>query len=278
VIKKLCRLAVKSYHFNEPKSRHLSAHVIRTCDQASHETVVAFANSLPDEELRDFEDFIQIYIPHLRFRNVTVSVPPFNVKGASLWRNRISEIANHARGDEWNKIRPLIFEELNKALLSAKGVDPTLRLVQSIVSLRGCDDFDRFLPGLVMAAGDDAGHIAESIVRDIIRSIPLKTVFDRLHGLFQSEFPALPLRVIQMETKIIANADVAACGESVSQIVNALKPVLRSSVPEVRRSAVLCFVQLYQKLGKEVMDHHLVTLSRSSQELILLYCAKLQIL
>jgi hypothetical protein len=252
----------------------MSAYIIRHCDQMAHETVLAFGNSLPDDQLRDFEDFIQVYIPNLTFRNVTISVPPFNLKGAALWRNRISEIANHARIDKWNRIRPLVFEELNKALVSKTGIDPTLRLIQSIIGFRGCDDFEHFLPGLVLAAANDTSHVSEAILNSIVQSIPVTKVLDALHASVASEQTELSLRAIQVETKILVGWTVVGLRPCLSQITTALEPVFRSSIPELRRAAVLCFVQLYQQLGKEIMDRYLGALPKASQELVLIYCAR----
>ena len=275
LITKLCRLAQASYNMFEVRSRHLSARIIRRCDTIDHAAVLEFGNSLPDNQLRDFEQFIKAYIPELTFRNVVIEVPPFNVKGDSLWRNRIAQIANNASLEEWKLVRQKVLAELNLALLSKKSLDPTLRLIQTIFSFRGCDDYDRILPGLIVTAKDDVSKIGESLLTSILRAVPVQDVISAIQPLIEpNNSPETSKNAIDTETRILATVPPELLQQSVSTVVAGLKTAMENPAPEVRRSAVYCFVELYKILGKGTMDAHLSCLSRAHQELVLIFCAK----
>ena len=275
MITNLCRLSASSYNLFEVRSRHLSARIIKRCDSLDHAAVIEFGNSLPDAQLRDFEQFIKVYIPELAFRSVVIEVAPFNVKGASLWRNRISQIASNASFEEWKIIRGKVMTELNNALMSRKGLDPTLRLIQTIFSLRGCDEYERILPGLVVTAKDDVSKIGEDILSTILRACPITGVLDALQTLVSARDSVETAKnAIDAECRIMATVPSELLRGAVPTVVTGLKVAMENTAPEVRRSAVYCFVQLYKIFGKEFMDPHLSCLSRAHQEIVLIFCAK----
>lgn len=274
ICQKLIMLAFRSHNIGDGRNKRTAAQIIQKVNDVNSGAVSRFADSLRDQQLRLFEQFIHPFIPELSFRTLTAEVPCFNPTSPVIWRKKIDQLVQDTSDDnEWNEIRPKVFAELNEALNGQTDVESVLRLTKQILSTRGCDDFNRLMSGL-MRSSKNYSNLVSDVLDIITQNADPAEVFSALQPQILSTDVDVCKASIALETKLIIKFSTEDVRQSVSQMISALTKSFESTLPVVRKSVVLCFVELYVKLGKDVMDRHTSHLSRGQQKLIVIYYDK----
>lgn len=277
LIKHLCSLAFKCYNTKPIKSTHVSGFVIKKLADFSFESVIEFGNGLTDNELREFRDFATMYAKNLTFRNIKIEIPPFNDKKVIEWQRKIEDIIQKATFDDWNLMKIPLFNELNKALLSFSEVDRTLRLIQSVFSFYGISEYQYLLPGLIT----NKCHISDDILTDIVENSKddIEDFIFNLQPFVEDEAFAQNALKIQLAVfKRIASYNKDSLFNCIDKITYSLNISIQSQKIEVRQASVLCYVELFAIFGKSEMINYISTLPKASRDIILVVCAKKNVL
>ena len=273
----MCSLAFKCYNTKPIKSTHVSGFVIKKLADFSFESVIEFGNGLTDNELREFRDFATMYAKDLTFRNIKIEIPPFNDKKVIEWQRKIEDIIQKATFDDWNLMKIPLFNELNKALLSFSEVDRTLRLIQSVFSFYGISEYQYLLPGLIT----NKCHISDDILTDIVENSKddIEDFIFNLQPFVEDEAFAQNALKIQLAVfKRIASYNKDSLFNCIDKITYSLNISIQSQKIEVRQASVLCYVELFAFFGKSEMINYISTLPKVSRDIILVVCAKKNVL
>ncbi|OHT13819.1 hypothetical protein TRFO_15941 [Tritrichomonas foetus] len=274
MIKHLCLLVYKCYNLKPVKSMHLGGFIIRRFASISKDSVLEFGNDLSDKDLREFSDFVSMYVHDLHFRNVMIDVPQFNPKKIIDWQRQIEEITRNISFEDWSVSRDRIFEALNDALFSMKEVDRTLRITQALFSFHGFTGYQKVLPGILF----NKCSISNDIIFDLIENsdVDIDEFIKSLQQFIENE--KYSKNAIDIQTKVIKRISKVDILRNLEKIVFSLQTSIKMQQIEIRKSSVVCFAELFSIFGKETMIKYLTTMSKSNRELIILYCTKKNII
>ena len=274
ICQKLLMLAFRCYNLGTIKNRHTAARIVQSVNDANSGAITRFANALRDQQLRQFEEFISPYIPDLRLRTVTTEVPRFNPKSPVSWRRRLQNVVEATRDDaDWEDVRPKVLAELNESLLERK--DPSaLDLAYSILTNRGFEDFERILPGVLVNSRGETAKSADMVLTAIVRNCDPADVFTAIQPLIVRSDGDMVRAALGFQTRLISMIDAKQVAIVMPSMITGLTKSFEAELPEVRKAVVLCFVELYAKLGKELMDRHTSHLSKGQQKLIAIYLSR----
>jgi hypothetical protein len=190
------------------------------------------------------------------------------------WRRRIRTIVDEATtAKDWNKLRPTVFQEINQSLIERP--DSTmLDLLQEIFRMKGLDDFAIVLPGLLSTARTSISKQTDAILLFVTQNADMFDLFAALQPHVPSGDPDLSRAAIALQTKLISPLEATELLQLVPSMVTSLSQAFESELPEIRKAVVLCFVELYAKLGKGLMDRHTTHLSKGQQRLIAIYLSR----
>ena len=274
VCQKLLMLAFRCHNLGTIKNRHTAARIVQSVNDANSGAITRFADSLRDQQLRQFEEFISPYIPDLRFRTMTAEVPRFNPKSPVSWRRRIQNVVEATRDEAaWDEVRPKVLAELNESLLERK--DPSaLDLAYNILTTRGFEDFERILPGVLINSRGETARAADMVLTAIVRNCDPSDVFTAIQPLIARSDGDMVRAALGFQTRLISMIDARQVAVIMPSMITGLTKSFEAELPEVRKAVVLCFVELYAKVGKELMDRHTSHLSKGQQKLIAIYLSR----
>ena len=282
--KYLCKIAFSCYNIKPIKSMHMSGFIIKKLFKISPEAVIDMGNSLDDQNLKEFSDFASIYIPNVKFRSILIKIPQIESYNSNIieWQRKIEEIARNMKHEYWESNRIPLYTEINKALILQKDGDPdrTLRVIQSLFSFYGFNDFQSVLVGLI---ANIRSEIAQDIFFEIIdnlnnKSINIDDFLTALQPLIENESYARDS--IDIESKVfkkISNPEEIVIA-NIDKMVESLRIALQMNKIEIRKAAVSCFSEFFKILGKDLMMKYIAILPKANRDLILLYCAKKNII
>lgn len=262
-------------HFQSSKIQNVcqnTAHVFMRVDEVNHMAVKQFCESLSGKERRDFEAFTREHVPESAFEPVMIDVPKFDPKAAASFRHKIAEIVKKVSDREWPEIRGQVYSEVSDSLFYDGNTKPSLIMIARILETKGVREFHKLLPGLLhQIKGEHRQHV-DNILLSLLQETGIKEFVTALQSQILSADISIAQAALDLITRLIANGV-----DDVASILPSLFPVLQkvflSEAPEVRKSVVLCFVEM-KVASPEDVDPYLSQLSKSQQRLISVYYSR----
>jgi hypothetical protein len=256
------------------KDRHGAARIIQKVYEENPESLRGLSESLDAGQLEGFEQFLASYLPSVQLRSPLPDVPQFNPGSPVTWRRKIRRIVDEATtAKDWNKLRPMVFQQINQSLIERPD-STVLELLQTIFRMKGLDDFAIVLPGLLGTARTSIAKQTDAVLLYIMQNAGMFDLFAALQPHVPSGDPDLSRAAIALQTKLISPLEATELLQLVPSIITSLSQAFESELPEIRKAVVLCFVELYAKLGKGLMDRHTTHLSKGQQRLIAIYLSR----
>ena len=271
ICQKLITLAFKCYNIGSISNRRTAARIIEHVNNANSLALKKFTDSLRDQQLKQFDEFIRPYLPNIQIREIVTECPRYTPKNAKLWLHKVASIASNVQGDDWIELRPSMYVELNEALKDKKEPEIALNLVYKIFSSHDVEEFQILLPGLLANIRDKTSDIVDSILTLVVNDRDPAEVFASLQPVITGSDPEISRAALGFQTFLISKIGKNELKPQVSSLIPGLTKSFESQVPEVRKAVVLCFVELYTQFDKEFIDRHTSHLSRGQQKLIGIY-------
>lgn len=271
ICQKLITLAFKCYNIGSISNRRTAARIIEHVNNANSQALKKFTDSLRDQQLKQFDEFIRPYLPNIQIREIITECPRYNSKNTKSWLHKVASISSNLQGDDWIEMRPSLYAELNEALKDKKEPEITLNLVYKIFTNHDVEDFQILLPGLLANIRDKTSDIVDSILTLVVNDRDPAEVFASLQPVITGSDPEISRAALGFQTFLISKIGKNELKPQVSSLIPGLTKSFESQVPEVRKAVVLCFVELYTQFDKEFIDRHTSHLSRGQQKLIGIY-------
>jgi hypothetical protein len=253
---------------------HTIGHILVQIDSVNHSVIVRFCNSLPPAEKDHYEEFVHPYLPHFRSAIPDTSIPQFDPQQAISFRRRVVELSRTTSEAEWTQIRSALYDELNKSLCQETIEKGALLLITALFEEKTFTDYHKLLPGLLVQSKGPWHQLVDNIVVSLLSEVGLRQVLAAIAHEIEIGRPATCQAAIELVTRIIATVDgreiVAAAGGLFRTLTDKL---IQNEVPEVRKAAVLCFVEMKVVGGTEV-DAIIDQLGRPQQKLIAVYYSR----
>lgn len=271
ICQKLLTLAFKCYNIGSISNKRTAARITEHVNNANSQALQKFTDSLRDQQLKQFDEFIRPYLPNIQIRAAITEVPRYTSKNAKSWLHKVASLASNISNDDWIEMRPSLYTEICEALRDKKEPEITLNLVYKIFTTRDVEDFQILLPGLLANIRDKTSDIVDSILTLVVNDRDPAEVFASLQPVITGSDPEISRAALGFQTFLISKIDKNELKPQVSSLIPGLTKSFESQVPEVRKAVVLCFVELYTQFDKEFIDRHTSHLSRGQQKLIGIY-------
>lgn len=266
---RLLNHAFKTYNIGDVKDRNTAGSIVATVYKNNKEAVLRFIEGLRESQQSQFHDFVAPFVPELASRFET-EIPSFSKKNFSQFVQKVEDLVKNA--DQWNNIKQKLLNELNQALLKAKDAEPIIRIIQNIFQTRGCDQFQIVVPGLLTQAhGPVNTKNVDAALRLAMKVLKPADVFDAVRVHMDSSDIGLAKAAIDFCTRSLPKMEKIDVESVVGPLINKLTTSFESPAPEVRKSVVMCFVELFIVLGKPEMESRTSHLSKAHQKLITIY-------
>jgi hypothetical protein len=274
VCQKLISIAFRCQSLTPVKNKHTAARIVERVHSVNPTAVSKFAASLKGQQISQFAEFIRPSIPDVKIKPGGPDVPAFSAKNGQAWKRSIQTIIETTRNEkDWNLIRPKLFTQLNQSLRDksdANGID----LVPAIFARHGCDGFGELLQGILLNARGPASRTVDAIMTSIANECELRDITVAVQPLIGDPDIEIVRAALGLQTKLISGAELSEMKAIVTNLIPALSSAFESELPEIRKAVVLCFVELYAKLGKNIMDRHTSHLSKGQLKLISIYLSR----
>ncbi|KAH0788301.1 CLIP-associating protein 1 isoform X24 [Histomonas meleagridis] len=277
ICQKLLLLSFKCYNIGNIKNRHTAAKIVESVNEANSKSVYNFTETLNDQQLKQFEEFISPYIPSLHLRQISAEVPIFNINSPIAWLKKVENLISNINNDnEWIQIRPKLYTELNQALCNKIEVDGILSIIHTTILSKGVDDYDKLFSGLLLNARGNSSMIIDAIFNIIVKQSSAVELFATLqkHICEFDKNTDISRAAISFQNKLIQNINKDLLIQIVPTLIPALTKAFEAKPSEIRKAVVLSFVELYAKLGDEIMDKHTAHLNKGQQKLIAIYLSR----
>lgn len=268
---RLLNHAFKTHNLGDVKDRNTAGMIVQNVYKANKESVLRFIEGLRETQQKQFHDFAAPFIPEL-VNKFDMEIPKFSEKNLAEFLPKMEEILKTSSGETWNTIRTKYLHELNTALIKSKEVELIMKLIQQTFQQRGCQDFEIVVPGLLTQAhGPVNTKNADAALRLVMKVLKPSDVFDCIKTYMGSSDMAISKAAIDFCTRSFPKLDKSIVENVVDSLIPDLSKCFESPAPEVRKSVVMCFVELCIVLGKEQIDKRITHLSKAQQKLILIY-------
>jgi hypothetical protein len=274
VCQKLLQIAFRCHALGAVKNKRTAARIVERVNAANSTAVAKFADSLRGHQLSQFAEFVRPYVPDLKLTPGIPDVPPFNPRSPTSWKRKVQTLIETTRNESnWNSMRSKLFAQLNQSLRD-KSEGNAIDIVQQIFANHGCDGFADLLGGILLNSRGTSARIVDTIVQLIVKECELPQIFGAIQPIIVDPDPELARAALGLQTKLLAGAPAPEIRVLVTSLIPGLTSAFESDLPEIRKAVVLCFVELYAKLGKEYTDRHTSHLSKGQQKLIAIYLSR----
>ena len=267
---RLLNHAFKAHNLGDMKDRHTAGLIISSVNEANHESVLRFIEGLRESQLKQFYEFASPYCPDLAMK-VGVDIPSFSEKSAAQWLNKMQELLKTTTSDQWASMRDKFLSELNESLIKGKEVDDVIKVIQSVFSTRGCEGFQNVLVGLLTVAHSTTTKVVDATLRLVMKSLKPVDVFEAVRVQISHVDPSISKASIDFCTRNLPKIEASEAEAICPLLIPDLSKAFESPAPEIRKSVVMCIVEMYLLFGKEAMDKKTSHLSKAQQKLIAIY-------
>jgi hypothetical protein len=274
IASKLLLLAFRCHNIGAALNRHTAARVVEKVNEKNSEAVMSFAGSLGETQKIQFQEFLALHLPNISLGRRHVEVPPFAQSSPRNWKRKIRGIVTkNSNSREWDELRPAVFREINHALLSNHD-SALLDLLQGVLQKNGCADCALILPGLLANMRGSSASAVDPVLLFIMRNAKASELITALQPQITTLDMELSRAALGFQTKLIASLVANEVLPQIASIVGSLRKAFESELPEIRKAVVQCFVELYGKLGKELMDKQMAQFSKGQQRLVAIYLSR----
>lgn len=255
---KLLLMAFNSYLINASKA----ARLVKMIYEMNPDEIESFSTLLTDEETIQFQKAIKPFCPEVNLR-VSLELPRFDSNDQLKWVHKMSEFL--ALGDIVEA-----YSEINKALFKTNDLESILQIIFQTLQSNSFDLFEIILPGILYSLRSDFSKKIEQILALLTRNIPVDMLFASLQSLIIGDNLVVARNSIDYEASIIAGMKKDFLVPHLPQIVPTLIQAFSSTTAEIRKSVVLCFVELSLVAGNE-LDSYTQELTKAQRKLIMIY-------
>ncbi|OHS93680.1 hypothetical protein TRFO_40058 [Tritrichomonas foetus] len=268
---KLLTLAFRCYNIGSISNRRTAARIIERVHDVNSQALKRFTDSLRDQQLRQFDEFIRPYLPDIQLRTTVTDIPRYNARNVKSWVQKIIHLVQSTEGADWIEIRPALYTELVEALKDKKEVEPILSVIHNIFTTINVEDFNVLLPGLLANIRGNSSKLVDSILTLVFNALDPVEVFASLQPVITGTDSDIARAAIGFQTLLISKVDKFDMRSIIPSLIPGLTKSFESNTPEVRKAVVLCFVELYARFDKDLMDRHTSHLSKGQLKLIGIY-------
>ena len=271
ICQKLLTLAFKCYNIGSISNRRTAARIIERVNNVNSQALMRFTDSLRDQQLRQFDEFIRPYLPEIQLRPLITEVPRYSSRNAKSWAHKIDHFVAATTGPDWIEIRPALYTELLEALKDKKETEAILTIIYKIFSTRNVEDFNILLPGLLMNIRGHYSKFVEPIMSILLNECDPAEVFASLQPVITGPDADISKAALGFQTLLISKINIDEMKTIIPSLIPGLTKSFESQIPDIRKAVVLCFVELYVRFDKEYMDRHTSHLSKGQMKLIGIY-------
>lgn len=271
ICQKLLMLAFKCYNIGSISNRRTAARITEHVHQANSLSLKKFTDSLRDQQLKQFDEFIKPYLPNIQIKSTITEIPRYNPKNPKAWIAKIENLLPNLNGADWIELRPQLYTEFDEALRDKKEAEICLNIILKLFSTRDVEDFQILLPSLFINIREKTSELVDSILTIIVHERDPAEVFESLQNSINNSDPQIARAALGFQTLLISKIDKNELRPLISSLIPGLTKGFESQVPEVRKAVVLCFVELYAQFDKDLIDRHTSHLNKGQQKLIGIY-------
>ena len=268
--------ASKCSSFDEnKKTQQIAAQIIGRVFVENEDAFNAFVDTLSQSEIMVFQALIKPYFPTIELQQAAIDVPQYSSKDAKESLAEIQHVIQTAEeGREWNLARTRIYTELNQALLESKSeVNTALIIAEKALHYRGFEGFEKMFPGIIYNARGTYSKIAEISLTMILHGVELDVLLRALQPCNKSDNPVIAKNSIDYQTKIISTISKNALKPLIPLLIPTLVETLKNKEPQIRKSTVLCYVELCVVMGSE-MNQYINQLEKPQIKLIKIFLTR----
>lgn len=267
-----------SFNCREIKSTDEIKNIVRYVYESNQKAFYDIINSLKERNNNEFIDFISSFVPILKPQNKSIEIPSFDIDNPTSWFQNIKIIYNNIKNDddEWRTVRSKIYAELNKSLCEQIEVDKIIPFIYNTIFSKGIDEYEIFLPGLLISTRNNSSKTIDAIINLIFKKSGLNNLILALQPLISdcNNNCDITRIAIVLQNKLINSISQDSLIKILPTIIPSLTQAFESKYPEIRKAVVLSFVELYAKLGDDVMNNYTSHLNRGQLKLISIYISR----
>ncbi|EAY20260.1 hypothetical protein TVAG_192360 [Trichomonas vaginalis G3] len=282
LIQRLLHIVLETSHSSEVSSRHSAGEILRSIFNGNRPAFDNFVKNLPPSEKDSFTNFIKSYVPGAipketasttSNQNEAADFPKYSEKNHDKWLSEVEKFCTkHENIGDYNDFYGIVFQSLNESLIQHKDPNTTLVMIAKIIKKHGTLGFQVILEELL--------KIPDSKPKDNV----LAAIFNSKNGLkdlvsslssivFESPNSDSAERSISMMTRLIVSNTLENVQIVAPTIGKTATVGINSESSSVRKSSVLCFVEIKCK-SQELGDNYINQLLPQQQKLVSIYYQK----
>ena len=267
--RKVLNLALRCLDLDHVKA----AQVMLVVDTLHHPVFASFMNKISNRESKKVRNVLMELFPEMDFPVANTNIPTFDVKDRK-WMDKVEdELMKIKTAQQWLQTRSSLFKELNKALFFDEFSDVVTQFLISAFEEHGTGDYELVLDGLFFNLRGKSSSTTESILTYLLKHVNFCHLLTAFSLLFESKDEVIAKNSIDFVRALMANKSKDELRPILSVLSSSLQISLQSDHPEVRQSAVLCFVDLRVMFESE-LDPFLQDLTPAQSKLIEIYWSR----
>ena len=245
-----------------------AAQVMLVVDTLHPPVFASFMNKLSDKGSKKVRDVLTELFPEMDFP--VSKMPRFDAKDRK-WMDKVEmELMKVKTAQQWLQARSSLYKELDKSLFSDEFSEVSSNLLLSAFEEHGTGDYELVLDGVFYNLRGKSSRTIESILFQLTEHVKLEKLFTDFSLHFESTDAVIAKNSMDFCRVMLTRVSREQLASLLPVLCPSLAIALQSDEPEVRKSAVLFFVELRSTLGADV-DPFMETLTPAQVKLIEMY-------
>ena len=245
-----------------------AAQVMLVVDTLHPPVFASFMTKLSDKGSKKVRDVLTELFPEMDFP--VSKMPRFDAKDRK-WMDKVEmELMKVKTAQQWLQARSSLYKELDKSLFSDEFSEVSSNLLLSAFEEHGTGDYELVLDGVFYNLRGKSSRTIESILFQLTEHVKLEKLFTDFSLHFESTDAVIAKNSMDFCRVMLTRVSREQLASLLPVLCPSLAIALQSDEPEVRKSAVLFFVELRSTLGADV-DPFMETLTPAQVKLIEMY-------
>ena len=245
-----------------------AAQVMLVVDTLHHPVFASFMNRLSDKGSKKVRDVLTELFPEMDFP--VSKMPRFDAKDKK-WMDKVeTELMKVKTAQQWLQTRSSLYKELDKSLFCDEFSEVSSNLLLSAFEEHGTGDYELVLDGVFYNLRGKSSRTIESILFHLTEHVKLEKLFTDFSLHFESTDALIAKNSMDFCRVMLTRMSQEQLVALLPVLCPSLAIALQSDEPEVRKSAVLFFVELHSTLGADV-DPFMEALTPAQVKLIEMY-------
>lgn len=275
IVNRLLLICVDASKSREVEIRHLSGEIVQRIYENSKHLFEAFVSNISPSDKESFMNFVNSYIPGTArsTQSANVDLPKYNERNHEKYLKELQKFCDqHESLGDYNEIYSAVFNTLSELLEKGKDQLFTLQAVANIIKKHGIRGFDLILNQILLFQDCQQKDNVLAAVCGLTNGT--RDFMSNLCSILSEDSATeLANQSMRMMARLITSTKEDEFSSLVNLISKAAKTGINSESSAVRKSTVLCLVELKVK-NEEIGDNVINQLLPQQQKLVAIYYQK----